>query len=300
MIHGGAGMSHNMDEYAPSLRTILEAGEKMLASGSSALDVVEHCVSMLEDEPLYNAGRGSVLNSRGGIEMDASIMNGQTLAAGAIAAVRGVKNPVRLARMVMEKSRHVMLIADGAMEFAREQNTPTMPDDYFLTEERRLQWENAVAENAVVLDHSSLVSKKLGTVGAVAIDTIGNLAAATSTGGLVNKKYGRVGDTPIIGAGVYADNETCAVSATGVGEHFIRTVLAKTISDIIRYQNVNAGEAAKMGIEYLVRRVEGLGGVIVIDKNGHCGSAFSTPTMIHCSVREGGEIKLNFDEKIND
>jgi L-asparaginase / beta-aspartyl-peptidase len=301
MIHGGAGMSHNVDEYAPSLRAILEAGEKMLASGSLALDVVEHCVSMLEDEPLYNAGRGSVLNSRGEIEMDASIMNGQTLAAGAIAAVRGIKNPVRLARMVMEKSRHVMLIADGAMEFAREQNAPTMPDEYFLSDERRLQWEKAAAENAVVLDHNSSpsTSKKLGTVGAVVMDTFGNLAAATSTGGLVNKKYGRVGDTPIIGAGVYADNETCAVSATGIGEHFIRTVLAKTISEIVRHKNVSAGEAAKMGIKYLVRKIEGLGGVIVIDKDGHCGSAFSTPTMIHGSVCKGGEIKLNFDAQIN-
>lgn len=295
-------MSHDIDEYAPSLRAILDAGEKMLAAGSPALDVVEHCVSLLEDEPLYNAGRGSVLNSKGEIEMDASIMNGQTLEAGAVASVRGIKNPVRLARMVMEKSRHVMLIADGAMEFAREQNAPTMPDEYFLTEERRLQWEKAVAENAVVLDHSLPQSKgkKLGTVGAVAMDTSGNLAAATSTGGLVNKKYGRVGDTPIIGAGVYADNETCAVSATGIGEHFIRTVLAKTISDIVRYQNVNAGEAAKMGIEYLVRRIEGLGGVIVIDKDGNCGSAFSTPTMLHGSVCEGDEVKLSFNARIND
>lgn len=291
-------MSHNMEEYAPSLRMILEVGENMLKNGSSARDVVEHCVSMLEDEPLYNAGRGSVLNSQGEIEMDASIMNGKTLSAGAVAAVRRVKNPIRLARMVMEKSRHVMLIAEGAMEFAHEQNAPTMPDEYFLTESRHEQWKKALDENNVVLDHSSHHSKKLGTVGAVAMDTLGDLAAATSTGGLTNKKYGRVGDTPIIGAGCYADNETCAVSATGIGEHFIRTVLAKTISEIIRYEKVGAGEAAKMGIDYLVRRVEGLGGVIVIDKNGRCGSAFSTPTMIHGSVCEGGEIELTFNKGI--
>lgn len=295
-------MSHNMEEYAPSLRAVLEAGEKMLKTGSSALDAVEYCVSMLEDEPLYNAGRGSVLNSQGQIEMDASIMNGKDLSAGAVAAVRGIKNPVRLARMVMEKSRHVMLIADGAMEFAHEQKVPTIPEKYFLTESRHEQWKKAVEESAVILDHSSSSNKgkKLGTVGAVAIDIHGNLAAATSTGGLTNKKYGRVGDTPIIGAGCYSDNETCSVSATGIGEHFIRTVLAKTISEIIRHEKVNAGEAAKMGIEYLVRRVDGLGGVIVIDKDGHCGSAFSTPTMIHGSVREGGEIELTFNKGIND
>lgn len=297
MIHGGAGMSHNMDEYAPSIRTILETGEKMLASNCSALDVVEHCVALLEDEPLYNAGRGSVLNSRGEIEMDASIMSGYDLSAGAVAAVRGIKNPVCLARMVMEKSRHVMLIADGAMEFARENKVLAMSTEYFLTEERRSQWQKSVEEDAIVLDHSpsQVKNKKLGTVGAVAMDSLGNLAAATSTGGLVNKKYGRVGDTPIIGAGVYADNETCAISATGIGEHFIRTVLAKTISEIIRHKGVNASEAAKIGIKYLTQKVEGLGGVIVIDKDGHCGSAFSTPTMIHGSVVEGGKIKLLFD-----
>lgn len=301
MIHGGAGTSHDMEKYSPSLMSILETGERMLVSGSTALDVVEQCVSMLEDDPLYNAGRGSVLNSRGEIEMDASIMNGQNLAAGAVATVHGIKNPVRLARAVMDKSSNVLLIADGAMEFAGENNIPAMPDKYFLTEDRRLQWEKATKENAVILDHNSPQNenKKFGTVGAVAMDIFRNLAAATSTGGLVNKKYGRVGDTPIVGAGIYADNETCAVSATGIGEHFIRTVLAKTISEIIHYQKVSASEAAKIGIEYLVRKVKGLGGVIVIDKDGCCGSAFSTPTMIHGSVCNGEEIKLSFDVAIN-
>ena len=302
IIHGGAGMSWNMEEYSPSLRAILEIGEKMLASGSSALDVVERCVSLLEDDPLYNAGRGSVLNNKGKIEMDASIMNGKSLVAGSVAAIYGIKNPVCLARMVMNESCHVMLIADGAMEFAREKGLPIMPEEYFLTENRRLQWEKAIEENVIELDHNSSQNKnkKFGTVGAVAIDAFGNLAAATSTGGLVNKKYGRVGDTPIIGAGVYADNETCAVSATGIGEHFMRTVLAKTISEIIRHQKVDASEAAKIGIKYLVQKVGGLGGVIVIDKKGHCGSAFSTPTMIHGSVREGKDIKINFDTRIID
>ena len=302
MIHGGSGAIRNMGEYSPSLRIILETGEKMLASGSSALDVVEQCVSMLEDDPLYNAGCGSVLNNKGKIEMDASIMNGQNLAAGAVAAIYGIKNPINLARMVMDESYHVMLIADGAMEFAREKCVPIMPEEYFFTEERRLQWEKANEEDVIALDHNSSQNKnkKFGTVGAVAIDTFGNLAAATSTGGLVNKKYGRVGDTPIIGAGVYADNETCAVSATGVGEHFIRTVLTKTISEIIRHQKVDASEAAKIGIKYLVQKVGGLGGVIVIDKNGHCGSAFSTPMMIHGSICEGEDIKINFGSMIID
>lgn len=300
MIHGGSGMIGNIKEYSPSLRVILDAGEEMLASGSSSIDVVERCVSMLEDDPLYNAGHGSVLNNKGKIEMDASIMNGQSLAAGAVAAVYGIKNPVCLARAVMDKSRNVLLIADGAMDFARENNILAMPDEYFLTEDRRLQWEKATKENVVGLDHNLSQNKKFGTVGAVVIDKFGNLAAATSTGGLVNKKYGRVGDTPIIGAGVYADNETCAVSATGIGEHFLRTVLAKTISEIIRHQKVGAGEAAQIGIKYLVRKVKGFGGVIVIDKDGHCGSAFSTPMMIHGSVCEGGKVKLSFDIPISD
>lgn len=301
MIHGGAGMNHDMEKYSPSLIAILETGRKMIANGSSSLDVVEKCVSMLEDNPLYNAGCGSVLNNKGEVEMDASIMNGQNLAAGAVAAIKGIKNPVRLARMILDNGRHVMLIADGAMEFACKNGVVAMPEKYFLTEERRLQWEKAVKENIIVLDHNFSQNKneKFGTVGAVAFDMFGNLAAATSTGGLVNKKYGRVGDTPIIGAGVYADNETCAVSATGIGEHFIKTVLAKTISEIIRHQGIDAGEAAQMGIEYLTKKIEGLGGVIVVDKNGHCGSAFSTPAMIHGSVCDEGEIKLSFDTAIN-
>lgn len=302
MIHGGAGMNHDFKKYSPGLIAILKIGGKMLAAGSSSVDVVEKCVSMLEDDPLYNAGCGSVLNNKGEVEMDASIMNGQNLAVGAVAAVKNIKNPVQLARMVMEDGRHVMLISDGAIEFALEKGVAIMPEKYFLTEERQSQWKKAVKENVITMDHNSLrrTNEKFGTVGAVAFDIFGNLAAATSTGGLVNKKYGRVGDTPIVGAGIYADNETCAISATGIGEHFIKTVLAKTISEIIRYENVNASKSAEMGIDYLIKKVKGLGGVIVIDKNGNCGSAFSTDMMIHGSVSEGGEIKISFNAAIKD
>lgn len=298
MIHGGAGLLKNVSEeqrqaYHASLATILTTGKEMLEKGARAFDAVEHCVMLLEEDPLFNAGRGSVLNEEGSVEMDAAIMDGSTLKAGAIAGIRNVKYPIHLARLVMEQTEHVMLIGSGAHDFAKTQDIVFEDDAYFLTEHRKQQWENAKKQARVVLDHDTAGSeeKKFGTVGAVARDIHGNLAAATSTGGIVNKKFGRVGDSPIIGAGVYADNRTCAVSATGYGEQFIRTVLSKTISDIIYFKHTDAQMAADEGILYLVDSVKGLGGVIVIDAAGHRGCAFSTGGMIRGWIHDTGEIK---------
>jgi beta-aspartyl-peptidase (threonine type) len=289
LIHGGAGQILQKEDYTESIATILSAGRSLLADGAPAISVVERCVQLLEDDPLFNAGRGSVLNSKGGIEMDAAIMEGNLLAAGSVAGIWGVKNPVSLARRVMEETEHVMLIGEGAVEFARLIGAPFEEDDYFLTERRIEQWHRAKKANQTALDHddptptrpSSHSDRKFGTVGAVARDSSGNLAAATSTGGITNKQFGRVGDSPIIGAGVFADNETCAVSATGHGEGFLRTTIAKRIAEYIAYQGRDAQAAADAAIAHLKARVGGVGGVIVIDRAGHWGSSFSSAAMIH-------------------
>lgn len=279
MIHGGAGAIFNKENYDPSIQKVLAVGSQMLAGGASALDVVEHCIMMLEDDPLFNAGRGSVLNEDGQVEMDAAIMSGVDLKAGSVAGVVNIKNPIHLARLVMEKTEHVMLMGKGAMKFAQIQQVIMEEDSYFITERRAKQLAEAKQQERVVLDHQG-DDKKFGTVGAVARDVNGNLAAATSTGGITNKKFGRVGDSPIIGAGLWAENDTAAISATGYGEQFIRTALCKMTAEIIRYQKVTAEVAAKKAIEYLVAKVKGLGGIIVIDKDGNCGRAYSTDGMI--------------------
>lgn len=299
MVHGGAGaLGDKNDErrmdYKKSIVAVLTRGEELLQKGACAIDVVEQCVSLLEDNPLFNAGRGSVLTEERKIECDAAIMDGRLLAAGAVAGVKNIKNPVQLARCVMERSEHVMLIGEGAAQFAEQHNIARESDDYFVTAMRIEQWQEAQKQERVVWDKDSL-EKKFGTVGAVAYDRAGNLAAATSTGGIVNKKYGRVGDSPIIGAGTYADNETCAVSATGYGEQLMKIVIAKTIADFIRYRNLDAQMAAEEGIRYLSERVNGLGGVIVIDRQGRCGAAHSTPHMIYGSVREDQDVFFSFE-----
>jgi L-asparaginase / beta-aspartyl-peptidase len=296
MIHGGAGALEDLKyeaseaEFRQSITAILEQGRTLLEKGGSALDVVEYSVMLLEDNRLYNAGRGSVLNAEGKVEMDAALMNGSDLRAGAVACIKNIKNPIALARRVLEHGEHVMLVADGALEFAQFCQMETSPDEYFVTEPRIQQLVEAQAAGRMTLDHERIKpSQKLGTVGAVARDLQGNLAAATSTGGLVNKRWGRVGDTPVIGAGVFADNETCAVSATGYGEQFLRTVLAKTISDFVQFRGMDAADAAKIGIEYLVAKVNGEGGVIVIDHAGRCATAQSTSGLIRGWIEMGGE-----------
>lgn len=296
IIHGGAGALEqikregNETDFTESIYRILESGRHILATGGSALDAVEHCASQLEDDPLYNAGRGSVLNEYGEVEMDAAIMDGKTFQAGAVAGIVSIKNPTVLARQVLEKSEHVMLIGKGAREFAKFCGLPRMSNDYFVVDSRVRQWREAQKMGGMMLDHEAAKpSQKLGTIGAVAQDCDGNLAAATSTGGIVNKRWGRVGDSPIVGAGVFADNETCAVSATGYGEQFQRTVLCKMIADFVYFQNLDAQAAALAGIDYLIKKVQGLGGVIVIDRYGKCAVGHSTSGMIYGWIEHGGE-----------
>jgi L-asparaginase / beta-aspartyl-peptidase len=297
-IHGGAGALEDLKheasaaEFEQSVITILERGRERLAAGDSALAVVEYCVTLLEDDRLYNAGCGSVLNADGRVEMDEALMDGRDLRAGAVAGIRNIKNPIALARRVLERGEHVLLMGEGALEFARFCEVETYPDDYFVTPARIQQLAEAQAAGRMTLDHEKIKpTQKLGTVGAVARDLQGNLAAATSTGGLVNKRWGRVGDTPVIGAGVFADNETCAVSATGYGEQFLRTVLAKTISDFVQFRGMDAEAAAQAGIEYLVAKVNGIGGVIVIDSAGRCAAAQSTSGLIRGWIELGGEAR---------
>ena len=296
IIHGGAGALEqikregNEADYIESIRSILESGRSILATGGTALEAVEHCAMKLEDDPLYNAGRGSVLNEYGEVEMDAAIMDGKTFEAGSVAGITSIKNPTVLARQVLEKSEHVMLIGKGAHEFAKFCGLPRMGNDYFVVDTRIRQWREAQKMGGMMLDHEAAKpSQKLGTIGAVAQDCAGNLAAATSTGGIVNKRWGRVGDSPIVGAGVFADNETCGVSATGYGEQFQRTVLCKMIADFVYFQDMDAQAAAKAGIDYLVRKVQGLGGVIVIDRTGSCAVGHSTSGMIYGQIERGGE-----------
>ncbi len=304
MVHGGAGALDNVKDektalrYLESVRRVLEHGRDVMELGGSALQAVEACASLLEDDPAFNAGCGSVLNESGKVEMDAAIMDGRDLSAGSVAAVDNIANPIQLARFVMTESEHVMLISEGAMRFADHCGMERVPEDYFYTPDRVEQLHQARLKRKIMLDHDDTEEdtedQKYGTVGAIARDTEGNLAAATSTGGIVNKRMGRVGDSPIIGAGVYADNETCAVSATGFGEDFMRCVLSKTISDFMYMKGMDAKQATEAGIEYLARKVKGRGGVIVIDKQGNCSSGFTTKKMIHGWIEKNGETFCRF------
>jgi len=304
MVHGGAGALDNVRDdktafrYLDSIRRTLEHGRDVMQLGGSALQAVEACATLLEDDPVFNAGCGSVLNENGKVEMDAAIMDGCDLSAGAVAAIENIANPIQLARLVMTESEHVMLISAGAMRFADHCGMARVPEDYFHTPERVEQLRQARLQHKIMLDHddsgADTEDQKYGTIGAIARDPQGNLAAATSTGGIVNKRQGRVGDSPIIGAGVYADNETCAVSATGFGEDFMRAVIAKTIADFIYMQGLDARQATAAGIEYLVRKVKGRGGVIVIDRDGNCSSGMTTKKMIHGWIERGGETTCRF------
>lgn len=304
MVHGGAGALENVKDsktairYLESIRRVLEHGREVIELGGSALQAVEACASLLEDDPIFNAGCGSVLNEDGKVEMDAAIMDGRDLSAGAVAAVDNIANPVQLARLVLTKSEHVMLIGEGAMRFADHCGMARAPENYFYTPDRVEQLKRARLKHKIMLDHDSIngdsEDQKYGTIGAIARDPLGNLAAATSTGGIVNKRAGRVGDSPIVGAGVYADNETCAVSATGYGEDFMRSVIAKTISDFVYMKGLNAVDATRSGIDYLTRKVNGRGGVIVIDKDGNCSSGLTTKKMIHGWIEHGGEAVVRF------
>jgi beta-aspartyl-peptidase (threonine type) len=304
MVHGGAGTLENIRSrktanlYLESLNSVLEHGRTILADGGSALQTVEACAILLEDNPIFNAGRGSVLNESGRVEMDAAIMDGRDLSAGAVAAISNIANPVKLARLVMTESEHVLLIAQGAMRFADHCGMERIPEDYFHTPDRVEQLHRARRLRKVMLDHDDTPEdsedRKYGTIGAIARDLQGNLAAATSTGGIVNKRMGRVGDSPVIGAGIYADNETCAVSATGFGEHFMRAVIAKTVADYVYMKGMDAARATQAGIQYLTRKVNGRGGMIVIDNAGNCASGYTTKKMVHGWIERGGKAVCRF------
>jgi beta-aspartyl-peptidase (threonine type) len=285
-LHGGAGTitralmdAEKETRYKAALQAALDAGYAILEHGGTALDAVEATVNVLEDSPLFNAGRGSVFTSAGTHEMDASIMDGNTREAGAVAAITGVKNPISLARMIMEKSGHVMLAGQGAADFAKEQGVDFLPADYFYDEFRYRQWQEAKNSGAMQLDHTPLNEKKFGTVGAVALDAHGNLAAATSTGGMTNKKYGRVGDSPLIGAGTYANNRTCAVSCTGSGEFFIRSVVAYDVSCLMEMKGLSVEEASHEVVQKRLPELGGDGGLIALDAHGNICLSFNTEGM---------------------
>jgi len=299
IIHGGSGRVHKEPmtvekeaAYTQKLTEALLSGFDVLQKGESSLDAVETAVKILEDSPLFNAGRGAVFNNDEIIELDASIMDGKSMKAGAIAGVKTIKNPVSAARCVMEKSDYVMLSGLGAEQFAAENNLEIADSSWFETDERRRQIQQIKqAKNSP--DTNSLSDQsKYGTVGAVALDSEGNLAAATSTGGMLNKKYGRIGDTPIIGAGTYA-NATCAVSCTGWGEFFICHTVARDIAALVEYKQLSVAEAADEVIFDKVAQAGGFGGVIVLDANGNIAIKHNTEGMFWACIKWTGEKKVN-------
>ena len=298
VIHGGAGtlrretMTPVMEKaYRDTLSIALRRGYDILARGGTSLDAVEAVIRILEDSPLFNAGKGSVFTSAGTNELDASIMDGRTLAAGAVAAVQRVRNPISLARLVMEKSPHVMMVGAGAEEFARIQNVELVAPHYFWTERRWNQYEREKrAADSARKTGARPGDDKFGTVGAVALDKAGNLAAGTSTGGTSMKRYGRVGDAPIIGAGTYANNASCAVSGTGDGEFFIRNNVAADICARVRYTGVSITQAADDVVMKVLVAQRGGGGVIAMDPRGNIATPFNTSGMYRGWVGADGVV----------
>lgn len=287
-IHGGAGTilpsmmtPDKQKSFEDALKTALQSGTTILQNGGTALDAVTACVVSLEDCPLFNAGKGAVFNHEGKHEMDASIMDGKIKDAGAVAGVSNIKNPILLARKVMEDSEHLLLAGGGAAIFAKEQGIAFESDAYFYDAFRYQQYQEALATGAVQLDHVDTAGdgKKFGTVGAVALDTQGHLAAATSTGGLTNKQYGRVGDTPIIGAGTYANDNSCAISCTGVGELFIRESVAFQIHILMQDAGMSLKEACDLVVKDRLVKINGEGGLIAIDKHGNIELSFNSDGM---------------------
>jgi len=321
-IHGGAGtilksqMTPALEaEYRSGLKAALTVGWNILERGGSSLDAVEAAVCSLEDFPLFNAGRGAVFTHEGKVELDAAIMDGQKLKAGAVAFVRNIRNPIKLARLVMERTEHVLLAGDGANQFAESMHVKHEPDEYFFTEHRWLQLQDALAAGRIQLDHtaetqrrrdlsepeavatgpsnnpqSAIRNPQLGTVGAVACDKKGHLAAATSTGGMTNKKFGRVGDTPIIGSGNYAD-DFCAISCTGHGEYFMLGVTAYDIAARMKYKGLSLEQAARETIEHLTS-IGGEGGLIAVDAHGNVTLPFNSEGMYRGHVTADGQINV--------
>lgn len=295
VIHGGAGvinrenMSPEMDrDYRLGLTEALNTGKKILEQGGSALDAVESTIRIMEDNPLFNAGKGAVFTHDGKNELDAAIMDGSNLAAGSVAGVTDIKNPITAARYVMTKSVHVMLSGAGASQFAKEQGLEIVPPEYFATDKRKSELQKA------------LENEKMGTVGCCALDKQGNLAAGTSTGGMTNKKYNRIGDAPIIGAGTYANNNTCAVSATGHGEFFIRWTVAHDISALMEYKGLSLSEASELVINDKLVKAGGSGGVICVDHLGNISMPFNSEGMFRGFAQADGKSAVFIYKDEND
>ncbi|MCB9249963.1 MAG: isoaspartyl peptidase/L-asparaginase [Ignavibacteriales bacterium] len=291
VIHGGAGNIYKgryTEEqeklYIDKLSEALNLGKEILASGGTSVDAVETVIRVLEDSPLFNAGKGAVLTSDGDVELDASIMNGKDISAGGVASLRHIKNPITLARFVMEHSTHVLLFGEGAEKFADEFGMQKVENNYFKTEERIEEYNNS--KSVASIENKDY---KFGTVGCVAIDKNGNLAAGTSTGGMAGKKFGRVGDAPIIGAGTYANNKTCALSATGHGEFFIRNVVTYDISALMEYSKFTLKEAADHVIKNKLVKQNAKGGIIGIDKKGNIVMSFNTDGMFRGYITKDSE-----------
>lgn len=322
-IHGGAGtiLRENMTaereaDYRAKLEEALQAGYAVLENGGSSLDAVTSAIQIMEESPLFNAGKGAVFTNEGKNELDAAIMDGKTRNAGAVAGISTIKSPVAAARAVMDNSPHVMMIGKGAEQFASEQGLETVDPSYFYTDRRFEQLEKIRDTEKSQLDHDGdqrpgdkksedkkqsyldthFPDRKFGTVGAVAVDQNGNLAAATSTGGMTNKRYGRVGDVPVIGAGTYADNASAAISATGHGEYFIRSVVAHDICAIMKYQDKSVQEAANEVVKDKLVEMGGGGGVIAIDQDGNIAMPFNTKGMYRGSIDTTGKVYIGIYE----
>jgi len=288
-------------EYRAKLEEAVLAGYKALQSGKSSVDAVEIAIRIMEDSPLFNAGKGAVFNHDGKNELDASVMNGKTLAAGAVAGIHHVKNPITLARAVMEKSTNVLLVGDGAEEFAKEQKIELVDEKYFWTQERWDALQQVLKEekekaapaekkvSSTGIPASTQPQNRFGTVGAVALDLKGDLAAGTSTGGLTNKRYGRVGDAPIIGAGTFANNDSCGVSATGTGEYFIRLGVARDIASMMEYRALPIQQSADMVIKQKLKALGGDGGVVAMDKFGNMAISFTSEGMYRAYIGRDGK-----------
>jgi beta-aspartyl-peptidase (threonine type) len=309
VIHGGAGnihpgmMSPSLEAaYSESLNQALNAGYAVLSGGGAALDAVSEAISVLENDPLFNAGRGSVFTKKGLHEMDAAIMDGHTLMAGAVAGVRNIKNPIRLAKEVMLHSGHVMLSGKGAGDFAISRGLEFAPDEYFHNQERYDQWVAIRDSDFYQLDHKDDNLKgtapnpdhKFGTVGAVACDQAGHLAAGTSTGGMTNKRFGRIGDSPVIGSGTYANDATCAISCTGHGEYFLRAVVAYDVSCLIEYKGLTLQQATDTVIKDKLKNLGGEGGLIAVNHSGQHQFSFNSAGMYRAMRNSEGLSELGF------
>ena len=307
IIHGGAGtiLKKNMtpeieNAYKETLESAIRMGYDVLKNGGSSIDAVTKTINIMEDSPLFNAGKGAVFTNEGANEHDASIMDGKTLNAGASAGTTTIRNPIDLARTIMDNSLHVMLSGKGAEQFGESQGLTIVQPEYFFTEKRFNSLQKIRETEKVEMDHDEKITfydedikdSKYGTVGCAALDKNGNLAAGTSTGGMTNKKWGRIGDSPIIGAGTYANNNSCAVSSTGWGEYFIRGMVAYDISALMEYKGLTLKEAAKEVIQNKLTALGGTGGIVAIDKNGEMVAEFNTAGMYRATMNDKGELTI--------